>query len=138
MRTIRSATMTALLAMLALFAAAGAGCISVGSSERRYLIDLKNTSDRTIAVDMLVPEGRTLGRIHADLGPGGAFTNRFTLSDASVHPEARFRPFPARDTDPFVAFDLAPGENKYDLSTADGGGRVLFTKRPVPWDTSPP
>jgi hypothetical protein len=111
------------------------GCVS-GPREYTYDIDLKNVSDRPISLELLQARTSNIGKVHADLAPGGVYSNRYTMYGEAEYLEARLRFPAAAESDPWFIYELPRGRIRADLLVTDDR-IVLKSRRPVPPDPPP-
>lgn len=91
------------------------GCYA-GPRSYHYDIQLRNTSDRTVAMELLQAEHSNITKVRADLGPGGLYSRRYTTCDSTDYLEARFR-FPDSAPDsPWFIHELPRGQTRSDIS----------------------
>lgn len=108
-------------------AGAGAlgGCVS-GVRQYDYSVDIRNSADRPVSLELLRIDRGNIGRVRADLAPGGRYVSRFTAYD-SEYLEARLRPMDGDEGDPFFISEIPQGRSTRDITYKDG--RLVLTAR---------
>lgn len=105
------------------------GCYA-GPRSYHYDIQLRNTTDRTVAMELLQTQSSNINKIRADLGPGGIYSSRYTTYDSADYLEARFRFPDAPPGAPWFIHELPRGQTRSDISITDG--RITLSPTPSP------
>ncbi len=106
------------------------GACAVGPREYDYSVDIRNTTDRPVSVELLRVEGRNAGKVRADLAPGGTYSSSFTSYDAE-YLEARLRDLDAPPDAPYFIHELPEGRSRRDIVEKDGK-LVLVSRASAP------
>lgn len=108
-------------------AAQMSGCV-VTSTPAHYTIDIRNTSEQAITMDLVRVERGQVGRTRADLMPGGSYLNEFSVDSRFDFVEARFRLAGRSPDDPFYPFELPRyGSAKRDVAVSED--RIVLSER---------
>lgn len=103
------------------------GC-TVTSTPSHYTIDIRNTSEQPITMDLVRVERGQVGHTRADLMPGGSYINEFSTDSGFDFVEARFRLAGRHADDPFYPFELPKrGSAKRDIAVRDD--RIVISER---------
>lgn len=107
--------------------AAMSGCM-VNPGSTPYTLDIRNTSDQPVTMDLVRVERGLVGHTRADLMPGGSYINDFSVDSGFDFVEARFRAAGRHADDPFYPFELPRrGSAKRDVALRDD--RIVFSER---------
>lgn len=105
------------------------GCV-VSSPPAHYTIDIRNTSEQAITMDLIRVERGQVGHTRADLMPGGVYLNEFSVDSRFDFVEARFRLAGRSPDDPFYPFELPRyGSAKRDVGVREE--RIVMLERKV-------
>lgn len=107
---------------------ASAGCTYPGPRTFEYAIDLRNSTDESLSVELLKIESHEIRKVTVDLAPGASYSERFTTDGyAGDYVEARIAPAGAGPGAARQIVELKRGQTKYELERRDGR---IVTKRP--------
>jgi hypothetical protein len=110
------------------------GCLSIGNiREYSYDIDVHNTTDRAVVIELLQAKSSTISKLRADLAPGGRFTNSYTVRGEAEYLEARLRPLDSGPGDAWYILELPRGTVRSEIRE-QGGGLVLAPRKPPPME----
>ncbi len=110
------------------FAGCLAGCVSTGPRTYEYAIDLRNSTDETLSVELLKVESNEIRKVMVDLAPGASYSERFTTNGyGGDYVEARIAPTGSGPDPARQIVELKRGQTKYELERL--GGRIV-AKRP--------
>lgn len=101
------------------------GCVS-GPRQYDYTVDIRNGGGTPVTLELLRIDRSNVGRVRADLAPGGQYINRFTAYD-SEYLEVRLRPMDAPTDAPFFIHEIPQGRTIRDIALKDG--RLVLTAR---------
>jgi len=99
-------------ALLALILLILPGCFAGSPRAYHYDIDLLNTSDRTISMELLQIQNANINKVRADIGPGGIYASRYTTYSDAEYLEARFRLPSAAPDSPWFIHELPRGRTR--------------------------
>lgn len=102
------------------------GCVS-GPREYDYSVDLRNVADRPVTLELLRIERGNVGKVRADLAPGGRYMSTFTAYD-SEYLEVRLRQFDSPPDAPFYLCEIPKGRSRRDITLKDG--KLVLMVRP--------
>lgn len=126
---MRSATplrRTSAVACAALLAVCMGGCM-FGPPEYTYDVDLRNTSERAVRVELLYADPSSIGKVRADLAPGGAYAGQLR-SINRAYLEVRYRAMGSSVEEPFFITELRGRRSTRDIVEKDG--RLTLAQRP--------
>jgi hypothetical protein len=101
------------------------GCVS-GPREYDYSVDIRNASDRPVTMEVLKIERANVGKVRADLAPGGSYVSKFTAYD-SEYLEARLRVMGEAADAPYFICEIPQGRSRRDIEFKDG--RLVLVAR---------
>jgi hypothetical protein len=112
------------------------GCLAPTIREYTYDIDIHNTTQTTVSLELLQARSSNINKLRTDLAPGGVFANAYTIRGEAEYLEARLRPACAPDTAPWQIHELPRGRIRYNI-TEEAGRVALVPRRPQPADELP-
>lgn len=94
-----------------------AGC-EVGPRQYDYSVDIRNGADRPVSLELLRIDRSNVGKVRADLAPGGRYVSKFTAYD-SEYLEARLRLMDAPPGAPFYICEIPQGRSRRYIAIKD-------------------
>lgn len=112
------------------------GC-AFGPRQYTYDVDLRNTADRPITLELLQTQSSSTRKSRADLAPGGAYCSCFTGYGPAEYLEARLRYTDDPADAPWYIEELPEGQIRADIQSVSG--RLSVHRRsPTPPDAPYP